>query len=566
MQNDQGNNTQGPRTSPDQIYDISADDIKPVNEVESIKTATTPETIEAKQKLNEEIMSALKNIGQNDSQTGSFANAGEFSMPSKPQSSDPVPTAEAVTNPADATDTKSVPSQSVTPSIPGGSDSTASVSVPPKMNDVQTQSAQPDINQLHKSPVPAPAPVPEPKPQTTNTAANGNSIDAQNGENNNPHFSEKALRTYESDVAEFMAQRRTSMASIAVAEKKRQAQETKAASAPARQNTSTNPRLSGIQPNLVQYPQMQSAGIDTSPQQPEPAQSVPIQESREPSRFARTVFILLWSLIFIDAGITAVYYFYKKSPISNISPITAPTVNNTLIRTDLSQRVSVANMAPKQIVNSVDSALNEPQEANTIREIILIDSSGTKITGQDMLNRLDISAPDMLKRTINGDWMLGSYSDGSFNNAFVIATTDYFQNAFSGMLSWERVVIDDLSLYLPDPQKLLDEHNASLLTAQDGTSTQSNANATSTANDTNTTSTASTTSIAVEKYITPYPTIKGQFIDRIVRNKDVREFVDQYGNIIFMYSFVDNNHLVFARNEGTLAEIIARLEQKSFVR
>jgi hypothetical protein len=60
--------------------------------------------------------------------------------------------------------------------------------------------------------------------------------------------------------------------------------------------------------------------------------------------------------------------------------------------------------------------------------------------------------------------------------------------------------------------------------------------------------------------------IRGNFIDRIVQNKDVREFVTSDGKIIFLYSFIDNTKLVVTGSEATLSEILRRLEQQTYVR
>jgi len=110
--------------------------------------------------------------------------------------------------------------------------------------------------------------------------------------------------------------------------------------------------------------------------------------------------------------------------------------------------------------------------------------------------------------------MLGIYTDNSGNkDVFVLTTINYFQNAFAGMLQWESVMPDDLEQYLPING-----------------------------------------------------IIKGAFVDRIIQNRDVREFVTSDGKILFLYSFIDNTKLVITGSESTLMEILSRLEQKDFVR
>jgi hypothetical protein len=63
-----------------------------------------------------------------------------------------------------------------------------------------------------------------------------------------------------------------------------------------------------------------------------------------------------------------------------------------------------------------------------------------------------------------------------------------------------------------------------------------------------------------------YIILRGSFIDRIIKNKDVREFTAGNGDVIFLYSFIDSTKLVVTGSESALSEILNRLEQQAFVR
>jgi hypothetical protein len=227
-----------------------------------------------------------------------------------------------------------------------------------------------------------------------------------------------------------------------------------------------------------------------------------------------------------------------------------------------------------------------------------------------MVSALEINAPDILVRTLTPSWMLGIFTDSNGQkSAFVIVTTNFFQNAFAGMLQWESVMSDDLKQYLfaNVPQGVANAQPISIPKAiidplsnidsilpttsvfstttstssrtQQGTSTKASGslsettvtNATSTKNSatlasstmTFGTSTASTT---IEPALKPYFTIRGTFQDRIIQNKDVREFKTSDGTVLFLYSFIDNTKLVVTGNENTLTEILSRLEKQSFMR
>jgi len=58
----------------------------------------------------------------------------------------------------------------------------------------------------------------------------------------------------------------------------------------------------------------------------------------------------------------------------------------------------------------------------------------------------------------------------------------------------------------------------------------------------------------------------GEFKDRIVKNIDVREYIDGYGKIVLLYSFISNDKLIITSSEETLQEIITRLEKSAYVR
>ena len=89
---------------------------------------------------------------------------------------------------------------------------------------------------------------------------------------------------------------------------------------------------------------------------------------------------------------------------------------------------------------------------------------------------------------------------------------------------------------------------------------------TATSTQTSRTVAAATTTTEQTPQLKPYTTIRGKFEDRIVKNKDVRAFRTDAGTTLFLYSFIDNTHLVVTSNENTLAEILSRLEKQSFVR
>jgi len=54
-------------------------------------------------------------------------------------------------------------------------------------------------------------------------------------------------------------------------------------------------------------------------------------------------------------------------------------------------------------------------------------------------------------------------------------------------------------------------------------------------------------------------TLRSPFSDQIIRNKEARVLKDSEGEVVIMYSFVDQNTIVITTNESTFVEILTRL-------
>ena len=63
-----------------------------------------------------------------------------------------------------------------------------------------------------------------------------------------------------------------------------------------------------------------------------------------------------------------------------------------------------------------------------------------------------------------------------------------------------------------------------------------------------------------------YFTIRGKFIDKQIKNRDVREFVSNNNEILFLYSFIDKDTIVLTTTEKSLEAILERLNKQTYVR
>ncbi len=309
-----------------------------------------------------------------------------------------------------------------------------------------------------------------------------NEDEKKNPETPQNEVPQKALRTYESDVADVLAHKNISTTKIAIAEKVRQTGKESIGSSKIFRDESVD----GSNSSLLKK-------ISTA----------------------------LASLLIIILGIGGAYYLYTLSPLAG-QPASQPTtpIVTSIVPSDskINLNMVLSTITASNILGAIQSEFAKPQSASTIKEIILtqtLNNQKFRVNITDMLSKMGINPPDMLVRSLSNDWMLGVDADSQGNkNIFVDVTVNYFQNAFAGMLQWESTMTDDLKSYFPGNNTI----------------------------------------------------IHGSFTDRIVKNKDVREFVTSDGQTLFLYSFIDNSHLIITSSESALSDVLVHLEQKAFMR
>ncbi len=320
-----------------------------------------------------------------------------------------------------------------------------------------------------------PAPPPEPpKPEPPKNEAAAEPAQAS-------RFSMlKNIRTYESDVADVLANRNSSRTSMAIAEN-------------------------------VKRGEGETLGNSTNPE----------SQSHLGSKLA----LILASLVLIGAGMVGGYYFYAKSPLGAKVPVVAtPKTPPVLISYESQAVISMDGLNRAGFLKKLATEMGKVQPPGSIKEIVATEvKEGAiyRVPSAEMAYIMSVPVPDMILRTLNLEWMLGIYAnrDGSTKNAFVVVTTNLFQNAFAGMLAWEKGLPEDIKDFLAAPSEKL-----------------------------------------------PAQLPRGRFTDQVVRNKDVRAFVTDNEDTLLVYSFVDNATLVVAANNEALGAVISRLENKAFVR
>jgi hypothetical protein len=301
-----------------------------------------------------------------------------------------------------------------------------------------------------------------------------------NKKNNQEKTSLRVIRTYNSDIVEAMNKKKESVVSIVAAENKRRLQN-------------------------------EEFELDAGAQKRE--------------SFKKISTVVLSATLFV-LGIGSAFYFYGTS-----GGETAPSASkiSSIIFSDEEEEFEITNLSRRQILNELAVIKdNIDLSAGEIENIFITESLDDKdgvirkelISASDFFNAINARLSASFMRSLKPEFMLGIYMSGG-NQPFLILKTSFYENAFTGMLEWERDIKDDLA-------PLFGLANSSAILNEDfGTSTLS--------------------------IVTP------TFSDFVVKNKDARILKNNDGTIALIYSFIDKNTIVITTSENTFGEILARL-------
>jgi len=269
----------------------------------------------------------------------------------------------------------------------------------------------------------------------------------------------KQIRTFQGDVAEALQREHESLVSI------QQAEHLKQSSAP-------------------------------------PAASVPSESSQR-----RTEFFLLFlgSLVLFILGTVGVWYAYNEFISGAAVPIiTAPANRFMSADTEINLTLMTASRETliKTIINAVGSA-----PTGELKHINL------SLSTSEFLRSLESRAPGSLIRAFDPLFMFGTLGE----SRFLIIKLASFENAFAGMLTWEKNLSQDIGPLFATAKSLAN--------------------------------------------LSP----DSAFADITDKNKDVRALAS--GNqLILLYSFFDNNMLIITDRIETLRTVIDRLTREKLSR
>jgi len=237
--------------------------------------------------------------------------------------------------------------------------------------------------------------------------------------------------------------------------------------------------------------------------------------------------IIIISSILVLAGVLTflipklliqMQYGEKTEPIETVS-------SQPLMTVDLEEKMNIKDINLDRVSTTLKERVDQSStQLGQIKNFYLTEGDGTAeklITASHFLSLINATLPSEVQRTLKDSYMFGLYNYNG-NQRFLVLKVGAYDTTFSGMLKWETNLWQDF-------KELFD------LKTNDATSSDSFA-------------------IEIKK-----------FQDATFNNKDCRVVKDDSGNIVFLYSIIDENTVVITTSTDTLKEIINRISKARVV-
>ncbi len=223
------------------------------------------------------------------------------------------------------------------------------------------------------------------------------------------------------------------------------------------------------------------------------------------------VIALSVTLLLAAVGIGGfVFNFFANKP---QTPVTQTT--SSVITTDAKQTIDTTGKSETDLISAIQNELTQNPGQNNLTRIDLtenISGKDSQISSQKFFELFAKDAPSSLGRALGNEWVFGFHSTTK-NEPFIFTTVSSFDNAYDGMLRFEKNIVKDFG-----PIFVKSEN------------------------------------------------VNQQFEDAVIKSKDVRQLKDSLGNVILIYSFLDNKTLVITTNEATFRELLNRYFASQIVR
>lgn len=234
------------------------------------------------------------------------------------------------------------------------------------------------------------------------------------------------------------------------------------------------------------------------------------EEARRSSGARGLVFFLGTLLFLALAGVGGWYTYHEFVRKTAVPVVEVP--QSRLISPESTREISLADASRESVFTAVAQAASGARPTE-LRHILVRDAAGNEASIETFLTALGAQAPGSLVRAFVPVFMLGSLGE----ERFLIVKLSSFQNAFAGMLGWEKSMASDLSGLFSRKAALQELGGAAV------------------------------------------------FTDVAYRNKDLRVISGAEGALL-VYSFFNNETLIITESPETLQALVERLTQEALTR
>lgn len=227
----------------------------------------------------------------------------------------------------------------------------------------------------------------------------------------------------------------------------------------------------------------------------------------------KNTLFLFFSVIAVVAGLLLLGYFFINT---GGKSETAGTLKiNSLINAENQKEIKVDDLSQTKLIKAVTQELASSNlRLDTVLDLYFTETTSgakQKITTEQFFSLLGSRIPPVLLRSLGDNFMFGIHVFNG-NQPFIVLKTDFYENAFLGLLKWEDSMTSDL---LPLFGIKFDD---------------------------------------TSRYL-----IDKQFTDGTLKNIDVRKLVDKIGKTVIVYAIPNKETIVITTGEDTLSEVINRL-------
>jgi len=321
----------------------------------------------------------------------------------------------------------------------------------------------------------------------------------------------RPLRTYKDDVANLVKDNKLSTSKIVLAEQKRR------------------------QRNPEEY-----------------AQNNPDEKGGKKKVFKFIAAIILFTL---GGGVIWSIFTFGLIPESIKKVTTDFQQENEILRVEDIVEISTKNRTDQEmkklLVNEISKiqsdTLDQVIELRILKEQISEEgqTSEIDINSQEFFGILNSNANDKLIRSLKSDFLYGVYKEVE-PAPFIILKTSDINITFAEIFKWEGIMYKDLKEFLNLKSEVPDFITETVLdNEEDPTST-------------------STKTVLIENTEPQFS--PSNFTDIVISNRDARVIADEEGGVILIYSFIDDETILFTKNIEAFKQLIQRISTQKLLR